>query len=127
DEFDRILQTGFAPVLGENIASQETVMPGYSEPRTPFERPIVEMTVLRPFRERSFMHNVRSAYENRCAMTGLRLINGGGRPEVQAAHIQPVASSGPDSVRNGLALSGTIHWMFDRGLISIGDDLRILV
>jgi putative restriction endonuclease len=58
---------------------------------------------------------------------GLRLINGGGRPEVQAAHIQPVASNGPDSVRNGLALSGTVHWMFDRGLISIGDDYRILV
>jgi putative restriction endonuclease len=59
-------------------------------------------------------------------MTGLRLINGGGRPEVQAAHIQPVASKGPDSVRNGLALSGTVHWMFDRGLISIGDDYTIL-
>jgi len=73
------------------------------------------------------MHNVRAAYANRCAMTGLRLINGGGRPEVQAAHIQPVASKGPDSVRNGLALSGTVHWMFDRGLISIGDDYKILV
>jgi len=55
------------------------------------------------------------------------LINGGGRPEVQAAHIQPVASKGPDSVRNGLALSGTVHWMFDRGLISVGDDFKILV
>ena len=73
------------------------------------------------------MHNVRAAYSNRCAITGLRLINGGGRPEVQAAHIQPVASKGPDSVRNGLALSGTVHWMFDRGLISIGDDYKILV
>lgn len=73
------------------------------------------------------MHNVRAAYANRCAITGLRLINGGGRPEVQAAHIQPVASNGPDSVRNGLALSGTVHWMFDRGLVSIGDDYRILI
>jgi putative restriction endonuclease len=73
------------------------------------------------------MHNVRAAYSNKCAITGLRLINGGGRPEVQAAHIQPVASKGPDSVRNGLALSGTVHWMFDRGLISIGDDYKILV
>ena len=73
------------------------------------------------------MHNVRAAYSNRCAMTGLRLINGGGRPEVQAAHIQPVASKGSDSVRNGVALSGTVHWMFDRGLISIGDDYKILV
>jgi putative restriction endonuclease len=127
DEFDRILKSGFAPILGENLVSQEVVLPGFSEPPAPFERPIVEMMVSRPFRERSFMHNVRAAYSNRCAITGLRLINGGGRPEVQAAHIQPVASKGPDSVRNGIALSGTVHWMFDRGLISIGDDYKILV
>jgi putative restriction endonuclease len=127
DEFDRILKSGFAPILSENLASREVPLPGFSEPPTPFERPIVEMTVSRPFRERSFMHNVRAAYSNRCAITGLRLINGGGRPEVQAAHIQPVASKGPDSVRNGLALSGTVHWMFDRGLISIGDDYKILI
>jgi putative restriction endonuclease len=127
DEFDRILKSGFAPILTESQISQEEILPGYSESITPFGRPIVEMTISRPFRERSFMHNVRAAYSNRCAMTGLRLINGGGRPEVQAAHIQPVASKGPDSIRNGLALSGTVHWMFDRGLISIGDDYRILV
>jgi putative restriction endonuclease len=125
-EFDRILKSGFAPVLGEASVSAVS-LPGLAEPPVVFERPMVEMLVSRPFRERSFMHNVRSAYSNRCAMTGLRLINGGGRPEVQAAHIQPVASMGPDSVRNGLALSGTVHWMFDRGLISIGDDYRILV
>jgi putative restriction endonuclease len=126
DEFDRILKSGFAPILGETPAP-EVVLPGLSEPPMPFERPIVEMTVSRPFRDRSFMYTVRAAYSNRCAITGLRLINGGGRPEVQAAHIQPVASKGPDSVRNGLALSGTVHWMFDRGLISIDDDYKILV
>lgn len=123
-EFDRILKSGFAPVLGEASAVS---LPGLAESPVVFERPMVEMLISRPFRERSFMHNVRSAYSNRCAVTGLRLINGGGRPEVQAAHIQPVASMGPDSVRNGLALSGTVHWMFDRGLISIDDDYRILV
>jgi putative restriction endonuclease len=127
DEFDRILKSGFAPVLSEIPASQQTAVPELSEPSVPFERPIVEMTISRPFRERSFMHNVRAAYANRCAITGLRLINGGGRPEVQAAHIQPVAAKGPDSIRNGLALSGTVHWMFDRGLISVGDDFKILV
>jgi putative restriction endonuclease len=127
EEFDRILKSGFAPILGENPMDHNVNPPGFSEPPPAFERPIVEMTITRPFRERSFMYNVRAAYSNRCAMTGLRLINGGGRPEVQAAHIQPVASKGPDSVRNGLALSGTVHWMFDRGLISIGDDYKILV
>jgi putative restriction endonuclease len=84
-----------------------------------FERPIIEITLSRPFRERSFMHNVRAAYADRCAMTGLRLINGGGGPEVQAAHIQPLASKGPETVCNGIALSGTARWMFDRALISV--------
>jgi putative restriction endonuclease len=128
EEFDRILKAGFAPILGEPAQSNHSNAFEISEgEQAPLERPIVEVTVSRPFRERSFMYNVRAAYENRCAMTGLRLINGGGRPEVQAAHIQPVASKGPDSIRNGIALSGTVHWMFDRGLISIGDDYEILV
>ncbi len=127
DEFDRILKAGFAPILQASPIASGQQFPGFDEPAELFERPIVELTVSRPFRERSFMYNVRAAYENRCAMTGLRLINGGGRPEVQAAHIQPVASSGPDSVRNGLALSGTVHWMFDRGLISVGNDFEILI
>jgi putative restriction endonuclease len=126
-EFDLILKAGFAPVLEGQAPELATGAPELDEPEVPFERPIVEMTVSRRFRERSFMYNVRSAYENRCALTGLRLINGGGRPEVQAAHIQPVAADGPDSVRNGLALSGTVHWMFDRGLVSVGDDHKILL
>jgi hypothetical protein len=29
------------------------------------------------------------------------------------------SESKPAAVRNGLALSGTIHWMFDRGLVSV--------
>jgi putative restriction endonuclease len=57
----------------------------------------------------------------------VRIINGGGRPEAQAAHIRPVAAHGPDSIRNGIALSSTFHWMFDRGLISVDDDFGILL
>ena len=47
--------------------------------------------------------------------------------QVDAAHIRPVQHNGPDVVHNGIALSGTAHWMFDRGLISLADDLEILV
>jgi putative restriction endonuclease len=38
-----------------------------------------------------------------------------------------VERQGSDAVRTGLALSGTLHWMFDRGLISVADDHSILV
>ena len=97
--------------------------------QTPFEieRPIIQSLVNRPFRDRAFRRAVLNAYDARCAVTGWKLINGGGRAEAEAAHIRPVERGGPDSVRNGLALSGTAHWMFDRGLIGLSDDLDILI
>jgi putative restriction endonuclease len=128
-EFDLILKAGFAQELADiERAANDIVSPDFAEPPPPeFVRPLIEMTVLKPFRERAFMRAVRNAYDNRCAMSGIRLINGGGRPEVQAAHIKPVAKNGPDSVRNGLALSGTLHWLFDRGLISVAENYEILI
>jgi putative restriction endonuclease len=126
-EFDRILKTGFATELAQFTDAQHDRSSGFEEPIQSFERPIVELTISKPFRERAFMHAVREAYGNRCAFTGLKLINGGGRPEVQAAHIKSVAEKGPDSIRNGFALSGTLHWLFDRGLLSVDDNHRILV
>lgn len=81
----------------------------------------------RAVRDPAFRRLVLGAYDERCALTGLKLINGGGRAEVEAAHIRPVGDGGPDSIGNGIALSGTAHWMFDRGLIGLADDLKILV
>jgi putative restriction endonuclease len=126
-EFESILQAGFAVTPLGQASHPAAMVPGFGEdPPATFERPISQNIVSRPFRDEAFKRHVRRAYDNRCAMTGLRIINGGGWPEVQAAHIWPVARSGPDSVRNGIALCGTAHWMFDRGLLSIDDDLRIL-
>lgn len=87
----------------------------------------VEQVTSRPVRDRVFRKLVLDAYDARCAITGHRFINGGGRAEVEAAHIRPVEANGPDIVSNGLALSGTAHWMFDRGLIALSDDLDILI
>lgn len=91
------------------------------------ERVRVQQLVSRPMRDRAFRRTVLDAYDARCALTGLKLINGGGRAEAEAAHIRPVEANGPDIVSNGLALSGTVHWMFDRGLLSLADDLSILI
>jgi len=90
-------------------------------------RRIVRMLTKRPFRDRAFRGCVMKAYEERCAVTGLRIVNGGGRVEAQAAHIWPVDDGGPDIVQNGLALSATCHWLFDRHLISLNDDYGLLV
>ncbi len=138
-EYDAILKSGFhIPIVGEDryykeklaqISAPKDKLPqhGFSDvEQTPFERPVIEQLTKRPFRDSAFRQAVISAYADTCAMTGLKIINGGGRPEVQAAHIKSVADNGPDSIQNGLALSGTVHWMFDRGLISIDDDYTIL-
>ena len=129
-EYDLILKAGFAQTIVESElrrSSETEAADAFGEEARAFERPIVEMVVARPFRDAAFAVSVKNAYANTCAMTGLKIINGGGRAEVQAAHIRPVAGGGSDSVRNGLALSGTIHWMFDRGLVSVDDDFSILV
>ncbi len=134
-DFSRILQAGFrddVDVLPRvDIKSDGVMLPGLAEEQIPFgedpDRIRVEQTISRINRDRVFRRHVLDAYDSTCAITGLRLINGGGRAEVEAAHIKPVQSNGPDLVRNGLALSGTVHWMFDRGLISLSDDADILI
>lgn len=137
-----ITERDFATIVSEGLKAQtlpdtlprEGVLPapsGLSEAPAAWETPefdVVRALVPsnRAFREGSFARQVKRAYGARCAMSGLELRNGGGRPEVEAAHIVPVEARGPDTVRNGLALSGTLHWMFDRGLLSVDGDGAIL-
>jgi putative restriction endonuclease len=128
-DFARITALGLRdeellPRLGEAMAGDRV-----HDLQAPYEieRTIIQSLVSRPFRDRAFRRAVLDAYDARCAVTGWKLINGGGRVEAEAAHIRPVERGGPDSVQNGIALSGTAHWMFDRGLIGFSDDLDILV
>lgn len=94
-----------------------------------FEGPVDRATMLvsRKVRDTKFRRAVLHVYEGRCALTGMRLVNGGGRLETEAAHIMSVGDGGPDAINNGIALSGTVHWMFDRGLISLTDGGDILL
>ncbi|MEO9959564.1 MULTISPECIES: HNH endonuclease [Alphaproteobacteria] len=132
EDFSRIVDLGLgeeAPVLPR--IDQPAPADGFGEDQEPFlygiERERVAVLSSRVVRNRVFRDVVLKAYDERCAISGIKLINGGGRAEVEAAHIRPVSNDGPDIVNNGLALSGTVHWMFDRGLISLGDDLEVLV
>ena len=128
-DFARIVNLGLPPDLVEAEAARYGGLhdTGLGEPVLPFDRPVLERLTRRAYRDVAFRRKVREAYGYRCAMSGLMLRNGGGRPEVQAAHIRPVDRQGSDSVRNGLALSGTLHWMFDRGLISVAEDCRTIL
>lgn len=132
EDFLHILEKGLGqidPMLPRTEAGETTA--SFKEDPTSYifetERQRMEHLVSRPVRDRVFRRIVLRAYDERCAFTGLKLINGRGRAEVDAAHIKPVEYNGPDTVHNGIALSGTAHWMFDRGLISLSNDLKILI
>ncbi len=132
DDFNRIIAIGLnesdplLPRVGEVMPP-----PGFREEQERFQfeqaRERVNYLTSRAVRDRIFRRIVLRAYDERCAICGLKLINGRGRAEVAAAHIRPVEANGPDIINNGIALSGTAHWMFDRGLISLSDDLEILI
>ena len=131
-DFHRIVATGLEEPDGLLPRLDKTPLTGFDHhEQTPFvleyERERVIQLSSRILRDRMFRRLVLNAYGQRCAVSGLKLINGGGRAEVEAAHIRPVEENGPDILTNGMALSGTTHWMFDRGLISFEDDLTILV
>jgi putative restriction endonuclease len=132
DDFDRIVARGLnedEPVLPRT--GGQLLSLSVQEDQAPFEleqiRDRSTFSTSRIIRDRIFRRIVLRAYSERCAISGLKLINGSGRAEVAAAHIRPVESNGPDIVSNGIALSGTVHWMFDRGLLSLSNDLQILI
>lgn len=122
EEYQEIVATGLGKVEEEMTHMQEE-----AEIQFDVQRPIVQQLVERPFREVAFTRIVKEEYNMTCAMTGISIINGRGKSEIEAAHIKPVKFNGPDSVRNGIALCRTFHWMFDNGLISVADNNEILV
>lgn len=121
EDFDRIISRG----LETEMLPPEPAIP--SDEWTENINSGLRQLTDRAVRDKNFRKIVLTAYKQRCAITGLRLINGGGRAEAEAAHIKPVEHNGPDIVSNGIALSGTAHWMFDRGLIGLSNDLEILI
>jgi putative restriction endonuclease len=130
-DFSRIIEMGLGDAAPPLPRVDEDAVTGFADDSAPFQleqdRVRVSTLMSRVVRDRVFRRIVLRAYDERCAVTGLKLINGSGRAEVAAAHIRPVEKNGPDIINNGIALSGTAHWMFDRGLISLADDLQILV
>ena len=86
-----------------------------------------EETAKRKGRSARFAVRVCSDYRYTCALTGYRCLTGDGATIVDAAHIQPWASSQNNDPTNGLALSKNAHRMFDEGLWTTDENLRVIV
>lgn len=130
EDFSRIVGRGLGSDPGQYSDDEELNSQIAVDAQKDFDllaRKRLKQVTNRAVRDQNFRSSVLRAYENQCAITGLQLINGGGSVEAEAAHILPVKHNGPDIVSNGIALSRTAHWMFDRGLIGLSEDLEINV
>lgn len=74
-----------------------------------------------------FKREVPKIYNNTCCISGLRVDATINVSMVDACHIVPFSISYDDTITNGLALCPNLHRAFDRGLIAIDDDYRVLV
>jgi len=118
-DFTEIIEAGLELNIAENGFAMHA-------PILDFNRLRRDNVESRAVRERAFSKAVISAYQGRCAITGL-IIKSGKKFEAQAAHIWSVADGGPDAVQNGIALSGTAHWLFDNGVISLREDFSLKI
>ena len=82
--------------------------------------------VSREMRDTAFRGIVLENYGNTCAITGLRF-HSPQHTEADAAHIISKDVRGTDDPRNGLALSKSVHWAFDRGVFTISDQYEVVL
>ena len=93
-EYSLILAAGFETGTAERerFGIREGVHPDPGRLEL-VDRPIIERLSRRPFRDRVFSTGIKRAYDNTCAISGLRIINGGGRAEAQAAHTRSTTTT----------------------------------
>lgn len=86
----------------------------------------VERLVVQRIGQDVFRAGLIDYWEGRCAITGLSVVE-----LLRASHIKPWAACETDAVRldifNGLLLAPHLDAAFDRGLIAVADDGRVLV
>ena len=85
--------------------------------------------VTRLGRSAKFRRDVLSAYGMRCAVSGFSA--NGIEGLIEAAHIRGAGQPecGPDHIANGIALTPTLHRLFDRHLFSleyVGEELQVV-
>jgi putative restriction endonuclease len=114
---------------GCSEASRFRIYQRPSETTAPRRR--IERLVSTIDRDVRFRDAVLESFEFKCAVTGFGAIKGPASRlfgVLDAAHIRPVSREGPDELENGIAMTPTVHRMFDAGLFTLGlisDGLRI--
>jgi putative restriction endonuclease len=66
-------------------------------------------------------------YNHTCSITRMRVTSSHGYQLIDACHIKPISLSNDDTVSNGFALCPNLHRAFDRGIIGVDADYRVVV
>lgn len=74
----------------------------------------------------AFRKAVPRAYGYTCAISGMR-VSAAGIMMIDACHIVPFSRTHDDTIGNGIALCPNLHRAFDRHLIAIDGNFRVLV
>ncbi len=73
-----------------------------------------------------FKREIPKIYDYTCCISGLRIDTTANASLIDACHIVPFSQSNDDTVTNGLALCPNLHRAFDRGLIAVDDNYRVI-
>ena len=74
-----------------------------------------------------FKKLIPRVYSATCSFTGMQLSSTYGHNFIDACHIIPFSLTHDDKVSNGIALCPNMHRAFDRGLLSVDNQYRIIV
>ncbi len=98
-----------------------------NEPETQYKRVKIETEEDAFVRGGLFKKLVSKAYSTTCSFTGMQLSSTYGHNFIDACHIVPFSLAHDDKISNGIALCPNMHRAFDRGLLSIDQDYRIII
>lgn len=121
-EVSVVLGLGLSDDLVETALRLESL-----EAWTPFvaeDRAVYQVSQER--RDRAFAEIVLSNYDHTCAVSGQRF-HSARHTEAEGAHIIRKDVRGTDDPRNGIALSKSVHWAFDRGIFMISDQYEVVI
>jgi hypothetical protein len=113
EESDELIETAL------RLESLEEWVPFAAEDRAVYK-------ISRQKRDAAFRSIVLSNYNYTCAVTGQRF-KSPRHVETDGAHIIGKDVRGTDDPRNGVALSRSAHWAFDRGIFTISDQYEVVV
>lgn len=74
-----------------------------------------------------FKREVPKIYNNTCCISGMRIDAIISVSMIDACHIVPFSESYDDTITNGIPLCPNLHRAFDRGLISIDSDYKVII